>query len=55
MKMKKIRKEIRRVMPDAIRIVWGKLCLLPFLERARLCWLLIRGKSCIDDAVKRGE
>lgn len=53
MKLKKWRKEMRKALPDAVRLVWAKLCILPRRERWRLAWLLVRGVDDLERAVKK--
>ena len=53
MKLKKWRKEMRKALPDAVRLVWAKLCVLPRRERWRLAWLLVRGVDDLERAVKK--
>jgi hypothetical protein len=42
MKAKKLRQELRRQLPHAIRVVWAQLVGLPFRDRAILAWRLLR-------------
>jgi hypothetical protein len=45
MNAKKLRRELNRALPTAIRALWTKLCRLPRRQRLRLAWMLVRGKD----------
>jgi len=56
MKIKKYRKvareEMKKALHDNVRAIFTMLCKLHWRERFRIAWLLIKGDSNIQKAVK---
>jgi len=53
MKAKRLRRQMRKVLRDQLRLMWGKLCGLPFRERLKLAWLLVRADTNLNRAAGR--
>jgi len=41
---------MRRVFRDQLRVIWSRLCRLPFRERLVLAWYLVRGDEDLNKA-----
>jgi hypothetical protein len=55
MKAKRMRRQLRKVFRDQVRVTWGRLCRLPWRERWLLAWMLLWRDDDLDRAARRNR